>query len=76
MFKRTTAALGVCAARAGCSEAGALEVLDPGTGRYLVRTKDPLWTYARGGMMSTAATSSGKQVFINILHGAWSFWEP
>jgi outer membrane protein assembly factor BamB len=73
---QATAGLHVTATRIYWPETDLLDVFDRATGRYLVRTKDPLWTYARGGMMSTAATSSGKQVFINILHGAWSFWEP
>jgi outer membrane protein assembly factor BamB len=73
---QATSDLHVTAARIYFPEDSFLSILDRQTGRWLVRTYNPLWTYAKGGLVATAATSSGKQVFITIHNGAWSFWEP
>jgi outer membrane protein assembly factor BamB len=73
---QASSSLHVTASRIYIPEFSFLNVLDRQTGRYVARASDPLWTYARGGLIATPATSSGKQIFITIHDGAWSFWEP
>jgi outer membrane protein assembly factor BamB len=73
---QASSSLHVTASRIYISEFSFLNVLDRQTGRYVARTIQPGASYIDWGLFAWPATSSGKQIFITIHNGAWSFWEP